>query len=325
MNNTLAEVVQAIRERDGFVLVGHLIPDGDCIGSLVAMQLALQSLGKTSIPLLADELPPNYYFLPGARQITFVREGLDYRAYPHVICLDCADADRVGDQVRTLTSHAVFSINIDHHMTNTLFADLNLIVPKAANGEIIYALLQALEVCVTPDIALALYTAFVMDTGNFSYANVTGETLRDAAALIEYGANPNTVHRAMRESKDPRDLHMLGLALSHLEYTQDRLLSWMSVSYAEAVSIRAADIHPEGVVNYGRSIKGVEVALFFRETEPGLVKISLRSKGEVDVARLAADLGGGGHAHAAGAKRMGELEQVKRDVVQYVKEVLNAK
>jgi phosphoesterase RecJ-like protein len=274
---------------------------------------------------LEDGLPPNYYFLPGAELITFARQGLDYSGYPHVIYSDCAEKSRIGDQVPSLLRHTVFSINIDHHVTNDRFGDMNLIAPKAANAENVFHLVKELGVAVTPDIALALYTAFVMDTGGFSYAEVTGDTLRDAAELIDCGADPVRVNTAMNESRDVRDLELLGLALSHLEYTDDRRLSWMSLSYDEAVSIRAADLHPEGVANFARKLKGVEVALFFRETEPGLVKISLRSKGRIDVARLAADLGGGGHTHASGMKRQGDLETVKRDVVRHFKEVLNAK
>jgi phosphoesterase RecJ-like protein len=324
MSNTLAEIVRALEERDGFILVGHQIPDGDCIGSLVAMQLALQAMGKRSIPLLQDALPPNYYFLPGAEQITFTAEGRDYSAYPCVIYLDCADHERIGDQVLAAIAHTHCSINIDHHMTNNKFGDLNLIEDKAANGEIVYALIRALGVELTADIALALYTAIVMDTGNFSYADVTGDTLREAADLIDHGADPSRVHYAMNESKDVRDLQMLGRALSHLDFTEDRRLAWMSLSYAETVEFDAADLHPEGIVNYARKIKGVQVALMFRETEPGTVKVSMRSKSGFNVAELAAKWGGGGHIHASGAKRQGDLAAVKNEVVQYVKEVLDA-
>ncbi len=322
-NHSLQEIAAEILKRDGFTLIGHMIPDGDCIGSLLGLYMALQNAGKQCNILLRDTIPANYTFLSGSDCIRQI-EALD-TVYQNLIFLDCSDAERSGQEVLDcIHGKPQFIINIDHHKTNEQFGDMNYVEDCAATGEILAELIPELKQPITPEIANALYTAIIMDTGNFQYSSTTSKTFRTAANLLECGADLGLIRISMFESRDMRELQLLAITLSHMQLTSDQQIAWMYLTLEEARSIHAEDFHPEGMINNLRSIAGIEVAVYFREMENNLVKMAFRSKNTTDVSQIAGFFGGGGHHQAAGANFAGTLSEAIATVIPYIKEKLGA-
>jgi phosphoesterase RecJ-like protein len=319
--NSIQEIGEQILSRDEFMIVGHAIPDGDCIGSLLGLYLGLMSLGKQVQMVLEDPVPPIYMYLAGVNDI-MEPEKFAQSLY-NVIYLDCSDKYRVGKRVKKLLTGSSFIINIDHHPTNDFFGHYNYVDPNAgATAEIIYKLLKSIKVEITPDIADALYAGIIKDTGSFLNNNTTSKTMKIAADLLDSGADVNKARINLIESKPREEVLLLREALKHIDFSEDGKIAWMMLSYQEAYDIGALDIHPEGIINYTRMIEGVEVALLFREISPGYVKVGFRSRGRIDVSALAVSLGGGGHRQAAGAEQKGSLKEVKEKVLRIVREVV---
>lgn len=322
-NDSWAEISQAITRYQDFVIVGHSIPDGDCIGSIVALYLGLVAAGKDVVAVLDDEVPSIYCFLEGSRMI---RKPVEVETWPkQVIYLDCSDRERVGDTLAPYLARCSFIINIDHHISNSFFGDLNRVESEAAStAELVLELLDELGVCLNPSIAAAIYTGIVMDTGGFQYGNTRPRTMRVAARLLEEGADIDNIRINLFESRERVEISLLQRALSSLDFTIDGKVAWMLLSYQDLVELEAHQYHFEGLINYARFIKGVEVGMLFREIEPGVVKIGFRSKSYVDVNQLARRFGGGGHPRAAGAQLYGDIHHIRDEVVEMVREVVNA-
>jgi phosphoesterase RecJ-like protein len=319
--NTLHEIASVIKETPAWVLVGHVIPDGDCIGSLLGLFWGLDSLGKRVVLGLEDPVPPIYRYLPGSDRLAPLSSVSDLPSA--VIFLDCSDEERAGEAALHKLINRSITINIDHHATNPSYGDYNYIDSRAAaTAELVYYLLKELGVIITPQIAECLYAGLVMDSGRFMYTSTRPETLEVAAELLRSGVDLEKTRIQLFESKPREEVLLLTKALQNLDWDESGRIAWMTLSYDDVAGIGALNLHPEGIINYTRSIAGVEVGLLIREISPGLCKIGFRSKGKVDVASLAARLGGGGHRQAAGASQEGSLEQVTKQVVQMVKEVI---
>ncbi|PZN12045.1 MAG: bifunctional oligoribonuclease/PAP phosphatase NrnA [Bacillota bacterium] len=319
----MAAVVEALRAGRRFALFLHLSPDGDSIGSTLALGLALERLGKRTVWISADPPGEQYRFLPGIERFRLWNEYEDdWSQYDAAILLDCADLDRVGP-ARAAIDRIGRVINIDHHPSNRRYGDVNLIEPGAAAvGEITARLIDRLGVELDTAMAYGLYTAILTDTGSFQYEATRPDTLRLAARLLEAGVRPAEVAQAVFESRPLRVLRLLREALGTLEVGAGGRLAWMTVSRAMMDRIGAQRADTEGFVNYPRSIAGVEVALLFIEEPDGRVRVSWRSNREVDVSKLAAVFGGGGHARAAGCTVPGPLERARVQVLQRVAEYL---
>ncbi len=317
-NNSLAEISAMIRSEASWTIVGHTIPDGDCVGSVIAINLALLAMGKRSVIVLEDPAPSMYRYLFGYDCI-LKADNTDGLNLDNIIFLDSAEEDRIGDRMQKLVKERRKSINIDHHYTNTRFADLNYVDSgAAATGQIIYDLLKELCVPVDFNIANALYAALVMDTGNFKNANTDASCFRLAADLVDCGASISQTRLHLFESKDIREMHMIRMTLDTIQFSPGGKVAWAEIPFGFVQTISAEGFHPEGIVNYVLMSEGVEVALLFRETAPGRTKISLRSKNGIDVARLAANFGGGGHAPAAGARVDEDIASAKKQVLDYI-------
>ena len=315
----LAQVVAALQAGRRFALFLHLSPDGDSIGSTLALGLALERLGKRTVWISADPPGEAYRFLPGSERFRLWNEvEEDWSQYDAAVLLDCADLERVGP-ARAAIDRIGRVINVDHHPSNRRYGDINLIDPQAAAvGEITARLIDALGVELDAAMAYGLYTAILTDTGSFQYENTRAGTLRLAARLVEAGVRPARVAQAVFESRPQRVLRLLREALGTLEVGAGGRLAWMTVSRAMMDRVGAQRGDTEGFVNYPRSIAGVEVALLFVEEPDGRVRVSWRSNREVDVSRLAAAFGGGGHARAAGSTLPGPLERARVQVLQFV-------
>ncbi len=320
--DTLREIGHQLSISDDYVIVGHSIPDGDSVGSILALYLALISLGKQVRIIMQDPLSSVYEYLPAVNR--FSRPD-DIDIMPgNVILLDCARLDRIGEQLLKRMQHRNVIINIDHHQDNDMFGDYNFVNPLASStAEILYELLTIMDIKISREIADCLYAGIVMDTGSFMNSNTTSTTLKIAAMLLDKGADIDQARNNLLESKPHKEVLLLRQGLKHLEFHNQDRIACMKLPFEEVKHIDALDIHPEGTINYVRSIKGVEVALLFREVSPGLVKIGYRSKSEVDVAALANRLGGGGHKRAAGAQKTGSLDEVSKLVIEMVEDVLD--
>lgn len=318
--NSMQEIANIIAQKDNYILVGHAIPDGDCIGSLLGLYLGLAGTGKHCQIWLEDPVPHIYRYLRGTEKIA---TPVAASKGSIIIYLDCSDARRVGERVFTFLEQDTCSINIDHHSTNEFFALYNLVdTQAAATAEIIFRLLKCLHIPMDRHIASALYTGILMDTGRFCYSNTTSQTLRIAAELLEAGVDQEAARINLFESRPPQEMHLLSQALQSLEISSDGKIAWMTLSYDQVKNLGALEVYPEDVINYTRMIAGVKVGLLFRETSPGLVKIGFRSKDTVDVAAIAAQWGGGGHKQAAGARQSGTLEEIKARVIASVRDVI---
>lgn len=312
--NEPADIIAALRRCSRILISVHKNPDGDALGSQLALMLALEKSNKTVVAQNIDPVPELYRFLPASSRI---RTGSAVEGrYDALLVLD-ADPPRTG--LFDGNYPADIRINIDHHITNPAEWPLTWLDPAAsATGEMVYELIQRLGVPMDREIALCLYTAIFTDTGSFRYSNTTPKSMRMAAELIEAGADPWLVTEHVYESFAYRRIKLLGNVLAGMERSDDGKLAWVVITEKLYRQFGATAEDTENFVNFVRSTKGVEVAILFRQTAASQYKISLRSKGRVDLSGLAQSLGGGGHKNAAGSVVDGTLDEVKKRVIDAV-------
>jgi bifunctional oligoribonuclease and PAP phosphatase NrnA len=318
--NDMQAVVAALRKHDRFLVTSHENPDGDALGSLLAMHLALGQLRKDSVMFLSGPerpLPAEYKFLDldGIR-----REPPPDHAERVLVAVDCAKEERLGPDPSVLEL-APLTLDIDHHHDNTRFGDINLIVADASStGEILADLFRELGVEITPEIAEPLYTAVVTDTGRFQYANTTPKALRLAADLIEAGADYHKVFQVVYESVQFAKLKLLARALERAEVYSGGQLVVSCLLKEDFVAAGATEPYAEGIIDYLRAVEGAIVAAFIREPPTGggpTHRVSLRSAvDELDVSLIARKSGGGGHQRAAGFSSELPLDELKRFIVE---------
>jgi phosphoesterase RecJ-like protein len=312
--NNLADIAQAIDQADNVLICGHVMPDGDSLGSMLALGLVLEKLGKKVTMGGADRAPAIYEFLPGVDR--YVAGGPPAGEYDTFIVLDCSVPERLGSGYQELLSSGMVVINLDHHAGSKSFGTYRYIDPSAAAvGEIVFDLFNIMKVDIPIEAAICLYTAIVTDTGSFQYENMRPNTHRRVAILLEIGVPAAQINQVLYEEKPRAVLDLLGLALNTISLSPCGKVCWMTVTRKLLSSAGAEDEHTEGLVNYARSIRGVQVGILFRETEDGDFKISFRSKGIVDANRLAAMFDGGGHPRAAGCVMRGNLAEIQGKVV----------
>lgn len=315
---SLPEVVALIQRKKSFLITGHVSPEGDVLGSGLALALALRRMGKSAEVVNRDPFPRQLLFLPH-EGLYSQRETITQPAEV-LIVVDCGTLERTGYK-RPLPAEVL--VNIDHHVTNPSFGDVNWVLPTAtATGEMIYDLLKALGVAITPPMATCLYTALATETGSFRYVNTSSKSLRIAAELIECGASPVQIAHALYDANTSGQMQLLGEVLTTMEIRPEDRLAWIRVTQSQLERTRTTLEDTEDFVNYPRSIEKVEVAIFFREAGPEQYKISFRSQGKVDVSLLAKRLGGGGHSYAAGCTRFGPWEKVKELVLASAREAI---
>lgn len=294
-------VLKQIEQRETFLLTSHARPDGDAIGSLLALYQLLRQMGKQARILMSDSVPLIYDRLPYAEVIEHLHI-VPPDAPQTAIILECDNIHRT----RLEGLEGRFLINIDHHSSARDFADVNWIDPQAcAVAEMIHRLAVATRVQVTPEMATCLYTAVLTDTGSFCFSGTNCHTFQLAAELVRSGANPADIAHRVYFSNPASKMRLLGTALSNLH--REGALAYMHLSLPEIERSGGLEEDCEGLVNYALSIEGVEVALFFREIPDGRYRVSLRSKGRVNVAAVAEQFGGGGHNCASGCAVSGPL------------------
>lgn len=299
----------------------HANPDGDALGSAIALGLGLLRLGKKVKIYNQDPVPQNLKFLPQCRRVTSVLEPAE--RFDAAFIVDCAEPDRVGDVFLNHRSRGKLIV-IDHHKKSGRAGEINLIEPAApSTGTVVLKLLKRLGLPITRDIATAVYTTLVTDTGNFRYSNTDADVLSLASRLVAKGVIPWKIAQSVYENFPVARLKLLGKVLPTLTVSADQRYASIVLSQEMLRSTGATSDIADEFINYPRSIDTVEVAVQFRETPEGKWKVSFRSKEKVDVSDLAARFGGGGHARAAGCTMEGmSFEEVRRKILEAVEQML---
>ena len=293
------------------MITSHVRPDGDGLGSGLALYWMLRALNKEVDVVLRDRVPPSYEVLPGS-ELVIVQDDVT-EIYDGAFIIECSDVDRPG--LPSLGNQ--FVVNIDHHSTTVPFGDINWIDSTAAAvGEMIYNLCKALGVEVTKEIAECIYTALLTDTGSFHFSNTTERTLKIASELVRRGVEPARISQALFYSSSFAKIKLLGLVLSEIERDESGRIAWITLDRATMYRANACDEDADGIVNQALSIGDVEAVAFFKELSPGSYRISLRSKGKHNVAKVAELFGGGGHRNASGCRIQGDFEHVKRQIIE---------
>jgi phosphoesterase RecJ-like protein len=323
---TTAKAPEALlrRLRDGrrFLITSHVSPDGDAVGSSLAMARLLRGMAKSSLVWLRDEVPPLYRQLPGVERIhTGAAPPQGYPGdFDTVLVMECPSLERTGLE-KELAGPRV--LNIDHHLGNTLYGEVNWIDTSApACGELVHRAAEALKLRIDAETATILYLTLVTDTGNFRFSNATPAAFDAAAALVRLGARPEQVALWIFESQPEASVRLMGEMIGSLQLHAAGRIATVLLSAEMFARSGATAANSEGLVDIPRSIAGVEAVGLLRELEERRYKISLRSRGEVDVERIAGRWGGGGHKNAAGARLEGTLDEVRRTVVAALEEAL---
>ena len=306
----LSQVVELIEAKRRFAITSHVRPDGDALGSSLGLYWLLRALDKEPEVIMRDPVPHAYAKLPGA-DLVRVTPAVD-RPYDAVFVIECSDVDRPG-----LADIEKFTVvNIDHHSTTSPFGTINWIDSTAsAVGEMIYNLCKAIGVRVTREIAECVYTALVTDTGSFHYSNTTERTFKVASELVRAGVKPAKVSQAVFGSYPWCKVELLGRVLATARRDPSGRVAWLRQDLRMQSETRASDEDADGFVNYPLACGDVEAVAFLKETAPGVYRVSLRSKGDVNVARIAERFGGGGHRNAAGCTLSGAWEEAEAQIV----------
>jgi bifunctional oligoribonuclease and PAP phosphatase NrnA len=315
-------IIEGIKDSQTIAIAGHIRPDGDCVGSQLGLTLALQNEGKKVFCWNEDVIPQKYRFLDRNEIIQRPKRGLKFDC---VIATDAASFERLGVVGECVTDRKLF-INIDHHESNTRYADLNWVSAReSSTGELIFRLLQTAKWPVTKPIADCLFTAVSTDTGSFQYPSTRPGTYHVAGELVRRGADLAKITDEVYQSYPLSRARLLRHVYSHFHLTHNNQIAYFWLKKADFARTGADSSDSEGLIDHIRAIEPVVVACVFEEIEPQLTRISLRSKSEnVNVNEIAAQFGGGGHPAAAGARIPGTPLAVQKKVVAAIKRGLNS-
>ena len=309
-NEVLSQVVELIENKSKFAITTHIKPDGDGVGSSLGLCWLLRSLGKTAEVIVHGDVPPAYRTLPGAEEIRDVK-AID-GVYDAVFVIECSDVDRPG--IAGLDKE--FTVNIDHHATSEHFGTINWIDSTAsAVGEMIYNLCKAIGGRITKDIAECVYMALVTDTGSFHFPNTSDRTLKVASELIKAGAKPEKIGEAVYNNYPWSRIELMRQVLETVKRDETGRIASMRQTIAMHQSSNAIDGDNNGFVNIPLAAREVVAVVYMREVGPNKYRASLRSKGDINVARVAESFGGGGHKNASGLSIEGDWDESERILV----------
>ncbi len=321
---SLIETVTFLKAGESFLLLTHKDPDVDGLGSMLALGRVLEKEKKRVLLVAEQSVPVPLSRLAGAEGI--VHECDDGRGNPAaLVALDCADKSRLGAPESCLSISAPL-LNIDHHETNSLFGDLNLVDRESSStGELVYEIIQKAGFSLDAEIAENLFAAIEADTGSFRYVNTTAKTMRIAAELIDQGARPWRISRDLIEETSASKLELLRAALGTVEFHCEGRVGFIGLPLEMLSKAGVCHFDSEMFVSYPRYVRGVEVAALIQEKNDRKCKVSLRSNSWVNVARLASRFGGGGHARAAGFECHGTIDDLKRRLLKEAVHFLDGK
>ncbi|MGD9301477.1 MAG: bifunctional oligoribonuclease/PAP phosphatase NrnA [Desulfobacterales bacterium] len=315
------QIIKQINEARHILLASHSQPDGDAVSSILALGLAIGKLGKKTTIYNASPIPAVYRFLPSVERI--VRHIKKANTYDVALVLDCGDLPRVGQATATVSQIPVV-INIDHHISNTGFGDIQLIDPMACStAEIVYRLIKTMDVPIDTAMATSIYTGILTDTGSFRFSSTNQAAFAISQEMAELGVEPHEVAQHVYGTYSLGRIKLLNLALDSIEISDNGKLSIMTVTGAMLEETRTQPEDADGMINYARRIEDVKVAALIHEQKNGKTNsngqrrfhVSLRSDGSVDVAAIAGRFGGGGHTSAAGFQVETTLKKLKSDII----------
>ena len=300
-------IINAIYKYQSFAISSHRDPDGDSIGSCIALGLALKKLGK-SVTYIMDDIPEKFEFLDEIKNF----KQNTWEHFDVIICLDCSNIEHLFNSQNL--SNGDLIINIDHHISNTNYGGLSYVdFTASATGEIIYELICKLSIPIDKDMAIALYAAIVTDTGNFKYSNVTHKTHAIISELYKITDVYWKINTMIFDQNSYERMKVVGKSLENLYLAHENKISVITLSLEDLKQYDNVDL--EGIINYARDIKGVEIAIFAKEVEANLFRVSFRANGDYDVSTLASLYGGGGHSKAAGCTIRGNsLEDILNEI-----------
>jgi phosphoesterase RecJ-like protein len=311
----IANIAQRIQDAKRILVVSHIRPDGDAVGSVLGLGLALIAAGKEVRMVLSDGVPPAFHHLPGVKLIHYRAKG----EFDLSCVVDCSDMQRIGKALGDISRP---SISIDHHITNTMFAEINLVDPgSVATAEMLANILPAAGLPVTQEVASALLTGIVTDTLGFRTSNITPEALRIAADLMEMGANLPELYERSLINRTYEATRFWGSGLSTLNREDD--IAWVTLTMEDRKAAGYQGKDDADLINVLSGIEGVKISLVFVEQPEGRVKVSWRAKPGYDVSQIALRFGGGGHPAASGADIPGSLDQVQEKVLAATHQLLN--
>jgi phosphoesterase RecJ-like protein len=318
----MKQIIQSLKESRCILVASHANPDGDAIGSLIAIGLTLSGLGKGTTLYNESPIPAVYRFLSGVQRVVDRLDDLEL--FDTAVILDCGDIQRLGD-VGSAIERIPIVINIDHHVTNSRFGHFHIVDPSAcATSEIIYRLISEMDVPIDLDIASALYTGILTDTGSFRFSNTNQAAFEICGNLVSLGVDPYRIAQRVYGTYSLGRIKLLNLALDSIEISKNGRLSLMAVTQdmMKETNTRPEDI--DGLINYAKGIQDVKVAALIQEMNhhprgkfegPSHYHVSLRSDGTVDVAAIAIQFGGGGHSSAAGFSLESTLPEIKSKLI----------
>ena len=313
------KIIEAINEGKSFLITAHVRLDGDALGSELAFYLMLKDMGKKAVIYNQDATPQQYRFLPGAQNI--VNELRDIEQYDVGVVLDCSNLERVGEKSAQIENIKTL-INIDHHISNGGFCRLSMLDGQASStGEILYRLMREMRCDMTKDICTNLYAAIITDTGGFRYSSTHRDTLMAAGVLVENGASPQWISENIYESDSPARLKLLAKVLETMSLDLENRVGSLFVSQEALLKTGASLDHSEGFIDIPRTVKGIDISVLYSQLEKKYYKVSLRSKRQINVEKVAGKFGGGGHINAAACRIKGDIEEVKMLIANAIKEI----
>ena len=315
-NASFEEIGEVLRQHESFAVVSHVRPDGDAIGSILALGHALEGIGKSVRYLNEDGCPESLEFLPGSEKVEVSGDAKDVEV-DVAITLDTAAHTRVGEASLAAIEGAKVLINIDHHISNPGYGDLNFIDDESpATGQIIYNLITALDLPLSEISRDSIYVAVSTDTGSFQYPGTTQQTYEMAADLVERGLNVGEINSLTYDNQPYRKVELMRSLLNTLERSEDEKLVWWELRNETKERLNLIDDDTEGMIDFIRSVQGVIAAVFFEELDGGKIRVSMRSKDRrINASEICGIFGGGGHALAAGIRMAGPLEEAREKVL----------
>lgn len=319
MKNPVDLISQKIHESDRIAITSHLRPDGDSICTGLALYFMGQSLGKQVAFINKDNTPFPFNHFPDGENIQIGQ--IQPSGFDIVILLECANVSRSG-QVHLGN---IFKINIDHHHSNDYYGDINWVDPDApAVACMAYTLGEKLGIEFTPEISNYLYCAIVSDTGSFQFSNTNSQAFEISYKLIQHGANPTKISEMLFNNNSPEKIKLLGRVISTLTINEKGNIAVITMFKKNLDDLNLREIDTEDITTIARSIRGVEIVLFFKEMEKDTFRVSLRSRGSANAAKVAEHFGGGGHQHAAGFTVSGNYEQLIESIPQTVEKLIRS-
>ncbi len=317
MKREMKEIIKAIEANNKFLITAHINLEGDALGSELGIYGLLRELKKKAVIYNDDTTPKIYEFLP---YVKIIKNDLKEDRFDAALVLDCSDSSRTG-RVKDYLSRVKYIVNIDHHISNTFFGDINWVDPTASSAsEMVFKLCKEFKV-MNKNIALALYTGMFTDTGNFTYANTTSKVHNIVSHLMKYGIKPAKIYENLHSCLSVKDLRFIGKILSSLKVDYTNRICWVLIEKWPQMGFDLTEI----IFSVMKFLRDMEVFVLFKRIDSKKVRVNFRSRAKVDVNRIAKFFGGGGHKRASGTTIEGDLLSTEKKVISFIKRYTNGK